>query len=81
MTCHGASHAGGDEFIRIKAWYTEHLARLIEQLASVPEGSGTLLDNTIIFVGSDLANGGWHNHTRYAIHCAGGKSAGIMGGA
>ena len=80
MTCHGASHAGGDEFIRIKAWYTEHLARLIEQLASVPEGSGTLLDNTIIFVGSDLANGGWHNHTDMPFIIAGGKSAGIMGG-
>ncbi len=80
MTCHGASHAGGEEFIKIKAWYSEHLARLIEQLASVPEGNGTLLDNTIIFVGSDLANGGWHNHTDMPFIVAGGKNAGITGG-
>ncbi len=80
MTCHGASHAGGEEFIKIKAWYTEHLARLIEQLASVPEGNGTLLDNTIIFVGSDLANGGWHNHTDMPFIIAGGHSGGISGG-
>jgi hypothetical protein len=80
MTCHGASHSGGEEFIKIKAWYTEHLARLIEQLASVPEGSGTLLDNTVIFVGSDLSNGGWHNHTDMPFILAGGKAAGITGG-
>lgn len=80
MTCHGASHAGGEDFIKIKAWYTEHLARLIAQLASVPEGNGTLLDNTVIFVGSDLAHGGWHNHGDMPFILAGGHAAGISGG-
>lgn len=80
MTCHGASHAGGEDFIKIKAWYTAKLAKLIEQLAAVPEGSGTLLDNTLIFVGSDLAHGGWHNHTDMPFILAGGKNAGIQGG-
>ncbi|MEZ5452013.1 MAG: DUF1552 domain-containing protein [Thiothrix sp.] len=80
MTCHGASHSGGEDFIKIKAWYTEHLARLIAQLASVPEGNGTLLDNTVIFVGSDLAHGGWHNHGDMPFILAGGHAAGISGG-
>jgi len=80
MTCHGASHSGGEDFIKIKAWYTEQLAKLIEQLASVPEGNGTLLDNTLIFVGSDLAHGGWHNHADMPFIIAGGKNAGISGG-
>ncbi len=80
QTCHQASHGGGEDFIKVKAWYTEQLAKLIEQLASVPEGSGTLLDNTLIFVGSDLANGGWHNHTDMPFILAGGSNAGISGG-
>ncbi|WP_287600786.1 DUF1552 domain-containing protein [Thiothrix sp.] len=80
QTCHQASHGGGEDFIKIKAWYTEQLAKLIEQLASVPEGNGTLLDNTVIFVGSDLSNGGWHNHTDMPFIIAGGKNGGISGG-
>ncbi|MGV6809656.1 MAG: DUF1552 domain-containing protein [bacterium] len=79
MTCHTASHVGGEDFIKIKAWYSEHLARLIEQLANVPEGNGTLLDNTLIFVGSDLANGIWHNHNDMPFILAGGHAAGISG--
>lgn len=75
-TCHQASHESGIDFVRIKAWYNEKLAQLIEQLRSVPEGDGTLLDNTVIFVGSDLANGSWHNHTNMPFILAGGGAAG-----
>lgn len=75
-TCHQASHESGADFVRIKAWYTEKLAQLIEQLRSVPEGDGTLLDNTVVFVGSDLANGSWHNHKDMPFILAGGASAG-----
>lgn len=80
QTCHQASHGGGEDFIRIKAWYSNQLAKLIEQLASIPESNGTLLDNTIIFVGSDLANGGWHNHDDMPFIIAGGRNGGVIGG-
>lgn len=79
-SCHQASHEGGADFVRIKAWYTEQLAKLIEQLAGIPEGSGSLLDNTLIFVGSDLANGSWHNHYDMPFILAGGSAGGIQGG-
>lgn len=75
-TCHQASHEGGNDFVKIKAWYTEKLAQLIEQLKAVPEGNGTLLDNTVIFLGSDLANGSWHNHTDMPFILAGGQAGG-----
>jgi Protein of unknown function (DUF1552). len=79
-TCHQASHEGGEDFIKIKAWYTEKLAQLIERLRSVPEGNGTLLDNTVIFLGSDLANGSWHNHDNMPFILAGGAAGGLVGG-
>ncbi len=79
-TCHQASHDGGQDFVKIKSWYTEKLAQLIEQLRSIPEGSGTLLDNTVIFVGSDLANGGWHNHDDMPFILAGGSAGGMITG-
>lgn len=79
-TCHQASHEGGQSFVKIKAWYTEKLAQLIEQLRSIPEGDGSLLDNTLIFVGSDLANGGWHNHDDMPFILAGGAAGGMVTG-
>jgi hypothetical protein len=80
MTCHGASHAGGTEFIKIKAWYMSRLAHLINQLENTPDGDGNLLDSTLIFVGSDLANGSWHNHTNMPFILAGGSAGGINTG-
>lgn len=80
MTGHGASHAGGQEFIDIKAWYTERFAQLIEKLKNYPDGDGTLLDNTLIFMGSELAHGSWHNHEDMPFILAGGSAGGMVTG-
>lgn len=80
MTCHGASHSGGQDFINVKAWYTERFARLIETLKNYPDGDGTLLDNTLIFMGTELAHGGWHNHDDMPFIVAGGSAGGFVGG-
>lgn len=79
-TCHGASHEAGADFVKVKAWYMERFARLIEALAAVPEDGGTMLDNTLVFHGSCLANGSWHNHDNMPFIVAGGAAAGIVGG-
>jgi hypothetical protein len=80
MTCHGASHAGGPEFVKVKAWYMTYLAKLIQTLKSIPDGSGTLLDNTLIFHGSCMGRGDWHNHENMPFIIAGGSAGGITGG-
>ncbi|MDD2769432.1 MAG: DUF1552 domain-containing protein [Methylococcus sp.] len=80
MTCHGASHAAGQDFVAIKAWYMERFARLIEQLQATPDGAGTLLDNTLVFHGSCLANGSWHNHDDMPFILAGGSAGGMATG-
>jgi hypothetical protein len=80
MTCHGASHTGGAEFVKVKAWYMKYMAKLIQALKSTPDGNGTLLDNTLIFHGSCLARGDWHNHDNMPFIIAGGSAGGITGG-
>jgi len=82
QTCHGASHSGGQAFINIKAWYTEQFAKLIEQLRDYPDptGDGSLLDNTLIFLGSELAHGNWHNHENMPFILAGGSAGGMVTG-
>jgi hypothetical protein len=79
-TCHGASHSGGQTFIDIKAWYVERFARLIEQLKNYPDGNGNLLDNTLVFLGSELAHGNWHNHEDMPFILAGGSAGGLVTG-
>lgn len=80
MTCHGASHEAGQDFVTVKAWYMERFARLIEQLQATPDGGGTLLDNTLVFHGSCLANGSWHNHDDMPFILAGGAAGGMATG-
>lgn len=46
----------------IRRWYMEQFAYLLEQLATTPEGDGTMLDNTVILLGSEVARGNTHSH-------------------
>jgi hypothetical protein len=47
-----------DQLFRINRWYGERLAELLGYLDGVKEGSGTLLDNTIVVWGNEAATGG-----------------------
>lgn len=46
----------------IRRWYMEQFAYLLQQLAATPEGEGTMLDNTVILLGSEVARGNTHSH-------------------
>jgi hypothetical protein len=48
-------------YVRIKRWYMTQLAYFIERLKSVPEGTGTLFDNTLILVCSEHGVGASHS--------------------
>jgi len=46
----------------IRTWYNEQLAYLLSALDSIPEGDGTMLDNTVIMRFSEIARGNTHSH-------------------
>jgi hypothetical protein len=60
---HTISHRTGPNDIRmlhdLNRWYGERFAELLGMLAAVPEGEGTLLDNTLVVWGNE-ANTGNH---------------------
>jgi hypothetical protein len=64
---HDLSHLGDDDagavdkLTRINTWYTEQLAGLIAKLKAIPEGDGTLFDNTLILFCNELAKGNTHS--------------------
>jgi hypothetical protein len=47
----------------IRRWYMEQFAHLLGALEATPEGDGTMLDNTVVLLGSELARGNTHSHT------------------
>jgi hypothetical protein len=65
---HQLSHAGAsdttaqEEWVQRKIWLTQHFALLLDKLKAIPEGDGTMLDNTVVFWVSDIAQGNTHSH-------------------
>ncbi len=47
----------------IRRWYMEQLAYLLAGLDAIPEGDGTMLDNTVVVLGSEIAWGNSHSHS------------------
>lgn len=73
---HDLSHHGNDEAklekIRlINRFHTTQFAHILERLKSIPEGDGTLLDQSMIVYGSGIGDGNAHNHDDLPILLAG----------
>jgi hypothetical protein len=65
--------------IQICRWYAEKFAVLLGKLAAVPEGGGTMLDNTMVVWGTEVATGA-HTFTNVPFVVAGGGAQGVRSG-
>jgi hypothetical protein len=65
---------------RIERWYGERMAEFYRQLDTVPEGNGTLLDNTMVIYCNDLAEGAPHSVAPAICHIAGGAGGKLKTG-
>jgi hypothetical protein len=71
---------GFNEYGQIHVWFAEQMAYLLGKLASYPEGEGTLLDNTVVFWGSEIGESTQHDLTRMPYMLAGGGALGLRTG-
>ncbi len=81
---HPISHHGNDPekvamLAKINQFHVSLFAYFLEQLASVPEGDGSLLDHSLYLYGSGMGNPNVHDHVNLPIVVAGG-GAGKAGG-
>jgi hypothetical protein len=68
---HGNQQANLDQLAAINLWTMQQFAYLLTKLKGVSEGASSLLDNTAIFLSSDVSDGNRHNHDDMPILLAG----------
>jgi hypothetical protein len=78
---HDMSHDGDDntdtvnKLTQINVWYMQQLAYLMTAMSKIPEGTGTMLDHTLIFCVNELSRGNVHSHPNMPFMLAGGTAA------
>ena len=82
---HPISHHGNDpeklgKLAKINAYHVSLFAYYLEKLKSTPDGDGSLLDHSMIVLGSGMGNPDVHNHVNLPIVVAGGGASKMKGG-
>jgi len=83
---HALSHAGDSSTEAWAAmtnrvrWHAEEIAYFMGKLAAMPEGDGSVLDNTVVLWVTEIQEPPTHNQTNIPFVMAGGKNAGIKTG-
>jgi hypothetical protein len=65
---------------RIQAYHIGLFKNFLDKLDSIPDGEGSLLDNTILLYGSNMSNSNAHDHYPLPNVVVGGGSGRLQGG-
>jgi len=81
---HGMTHGQGNEHVRTKLealdqFHIQQFATLVAKMATVKEGEGTLLDNSMFLLGSGISDGSLHVYTDLPTVIAGRGGGAIAG--
>ncbi|RYE94031.1 MAG: DUF1552 domain-containing protein [Myxococcales bacterium] len=79
LTTHSSDQASLDRLFAIYRWYAEKFAKLVQALDSIPDGTGTLLDSTLVVWGSEIGRGQDHDMDNIPFVVAGGGAGGVKG--
>lgn len=82
---HNLSHSGTTPEIighhkAIVTWYMEQIAYFLGQMSAVDDGGVSLLDNSVLYIGSDVGDGWSHSHAGLPIMVAGGGAGALNPG-
>lgn len=82
---HDISHHGGnpdklEKKKQIDQYHVAQLAYILNKMQSIQEGSGTMLDNSLVVFGGGIGDGNRHNHDDLPILIAGKGGGKLKGG-
>jgi hypothetical protein len=74
---HGTSHHGDKpsniaEYAKMNRYHVGILAYFLDKLRSIPDGDGNVLDNSLVYMGSNMGNSHRHAHEKVPVILAGG---------
>ena len=65
---------------QINAYHVEQFAHLVDKLATIQEGDGTMLDHSLFLYGTGISESNSHSYLDLPIAVVGGKRAGVTSG-
>jgi hypothetical protein len=68
---HEGKQAKKEPYAKISRWYVERYRDLLQKLAALPEGDGTVLDHSFVVFGSAMSDGNEHSPHDLPILLAG----------
>jgi hypothetical protein len=81
---HAISHRTDPEGLamqtEVSTWWMDSLARLLDRLDAIPEGDGTLLDNTLVVAGCCIGDSWPHSPRNCPVVLAGGCGGAVTTG-
>lgn len=82
---HSLSHHQGNatklsKISEINRFHADQLAYIVQKMKSIPEGTGTLLDNCMVMYGSGISDGNRHNNENLPVVMAGRGGGSILPG-
>lgn len=89
MRSHQASHYGPahdrarrefTDFVAQRRWFAQMFAYLLDQLAARPEGDGTMLDHSLLWLCTEVSDGNTHRHDQMPFVLAGGAGGSLRTG-
>ncbi|MGE5186158.1 MAG: DUF1552 domain-containing protein [Acidobacteriota bacterium] len=89
MRSHQASHYGAShdpanhqyaDYVKQVKWWVEQYAYLLSQLAARPEDGGTMLDNSLVLLCTEICDGNTHLHDDMPFVLAGGGGGAVRTG-
>ncbi len=89
MRSHQASHYGASHdptniqyvaYGEQVTWWVQQYAYLLNRLESLPEGDGTMLDNSLVLLCTEICDGNTHSHDDMPFLLAGGGGGTINTG-
>lgn len=66
------------QILKIQTWHSSQVAALLDRLGSIPEGAGTMLDNTLVVFASTATRGNNHTNTNSPIVLAGNLAGNLI---
>jgi len=80
LSHHNNVPAALERLTRVQTYNTEVFARFVARLASMPDGDGSMLDNSILLYGSNMSDSNAHTHDDLPLAVVGGGAGRLSGG-